>query len=815
MQILNFKKLEAKSPKELENLVRIVKSKSAPFVLTTSEFAGVKTLIQRAVSCATTKNTEYLQIFGEIEQLHFGIIDQLISYKNQTEIKAKVKILLNSIEELLQGVYFIEATMPAVESKLQDCANQMSAMVVAAVLEESAVAVEVVESSRFLKVNKQHGKSLDLDTQETEKAMQKLLGAKNTNYVLSTVAGLDQAGKLHAVGDGAADACACIAARALGADQVEMWVGQDGIPSADPAMVEQAFTIPQMSYEEAMELSYMGNAAFDPYAIHPVVDAKIPLFIKDKRQPEKQGTKLSAANDEAHQASIKGLSSMSDVALVTLSGAGLHGMPYISKRLFTALSQAGVNVLFISQASSEHSICVGVKEFQSQQAVKRVNREFAAEIASKSIEPVKSEENIAIVSIVGNGMAQHVGTSGQAFTALGENGINVVAIAQGASERNLSFALKNSSLKKALNVMHESFFLSDTKKIHLFFAGVGNVGQELLNQIYQQGSFLKEQHHLELVPVLFANSKKYYECQSTTDLLNASERIAENGVAYSFPELLEKMKTLNLRNAVFVDNTASDYVAGFYDQILQASISVIASNKVAAAAEMNSYLNIKKIAKSKKAKYLYETNVAAGLPIIRTLQDLVHSGDRILKIEAVLSGSLNFIFNNLAADCPFSEVVAQAREQGYTEPDARIDLSGVDVMRKILILAREAGASMNIEQVQMTKFLPERCFESGEWEKLYPQLQTQNEQMEQTRLKAEQAGEKLRVLAKYENGKAQVRLTAVGASSPAYTLDGSDNIVLITTERYKDFPLVVKGAGAGAQVTAMGVFADIMRFAHQ
>jgi aspartokinase/homoserine dehydrogenase 1 len=815
MLILKFSNIELEDKKCIEELISIIgqKTKKHNVIVTTTAFNGINTTIEKAIVKASVSDSAYIEEFNKIEKIHFDLIDRTISYRNQTDIKAKVKIMLNQLEELLQGIYFLSDYSQKIKVRCIAYGERLSALILSRIIAEAKITNNFIDSKDIIKTNSDF-ELAKVDFEKTETEVLKHFADLRSNYVVSTGIGSNDQGEPTFLGIGGDDYCSCLIAKSMSADRVEIWSQQNGISTANPKLVDQAYTIKNLTYEEAMELSYFGNESFSPHAIHPLLKAGIPVLIKNRNCPNNEGTLISSTSDINNKSSIKGLSSVDNIALITLSGAGMHGMPYISKRLFKTLSENNINVLFISQASSEHSICVGIVDSKLILAKTAIEKEFQEEIVKNKINKVNTELGISIISIVGNGMRKHMGTAGKAFWVLGENGINIIAIAQGSTERNISFAVKTHNLKKSLNVIHENFFLSENKKIHMYFAGIGNVGHELLMQIKQQQDVLKKEHKLELVPIGLANSKKLLVDESSVQLDNIVEQVNSRGEEYDMDKFIAKMKNLNLRNSVFIDNTASSEICEYYKKILESNISIIASNKVAASSEYENYCDLKNTAQYKKVKYLYETNVAAGLPVIKTIQDLKSSGDKVLKIEAVLSGSLNFIFNTLSKDCSFSTAVKMAKEEGFTEPDARIDLSGVDVMRKILILARESGYQMNLADIEMKKFLPDTCFESGEWEDLYASLQTQDENFENIRKFSDEKNQKLRVMAILENGKAKVELVAVDSDNPSYNLNGKDNIVLITTERYNDFPLVVKGAGAGAKVTAMGVFADIMRFAN-
>jgi aspartokinase/homoserine dehydrogenase 1 len=561
-----------------------------------------------------------------------------------------------------------------------------------------------------------------------------------------------------------------------------------------------------------MELSHFGAKVIYPPTLQPVLKKGIPILIKNTFAPNEKGTLISKQTDPDGK-TVKGLSYIDDIALLTLTGSGMIGLNGIASRLFSSLSQSKINIVFITQASSEHTITIGISQDDADTAVEALNAEFSLEMRLNRIDTINVDSQLSIVALVGDNMKESIGLSGKAFHALGTNGVNIRAIAQGSTERNISIVIKRKDVRKALNVLHESFFLSELKKIHLFIVGVGNVGQKLLLQVEEQKEFLKKEFRLEIRVVALANSTKMlfdheYEHSWYGELM-------ENGEDADIKKFVAKMKALNLRNSVFIDNTASSEIPDLYASILESSISIVASNKIAASSNYSNYKYLNDLATRHNVKFLYETNVAAGLPVIRTIRSMIKSGDRILRIEAVLSGSLNFIFNNFNAENHFDEVVSRAMEEGYTEPDPRIDLSGIDVMRKILILARESGYKLEFEDIKNEKFIPEELLKIESKEEFIVALKEKRAYFENIRRKAELKEQKLRFTAKFVEGKASVSLLSVGKEVPYYQLDGKDNIVMVYSSRYKEQPLIVKGAGAGAEVTASGVFADIMSIVNE
>jgi aspartokinase/homoserine dehydrogenase 1 len=620
----------------------------------------------------------------------------------------------------------------------------------------------------------------------------------------------DAAGATTTLGRGGSDYTAAIIAAAVGATSVEIWTDVSGMMTADPRLVVNTRVIQHISYQEAMELSHFGAKVIYPPTIQPVMKQRIPVWVKNTFAPGDHGTVIenkASSNGE----SIRGITSINKIALLSLEGSGMVGIPGFSKRLFEALANNHINVILITQGSSEHSICVGIEEKNTTRAKKVVDGAFDFEIKTGVVEPLIVETDLAVIALVGDNMKSHPGISGKMFGAIGRNGVNVRAIAQGSSERNITAVVSTRDVKKAINVLHEEFFETTYKQLNLFITGVGNVGSKLIAQLQQQQEYLQQHLRLQIKVAGMANSQKMLFNDEGIDLSNW-QALLQEGSEMNLQQYVEIIRSKNLRNAVFADITANDEVAMCYGQLLQKSISVVACNKIACSSPFDYYRKLKDLAGEYNAHFLFETNVGAGLPVIGTLNDLLRSGDKINKIEAVLSGTLNFVFNNYNGEWSFAEVVRQAQKEGYTEPDPRLDLSGKDVMRKIMILARETGEKMEMEEITNTSFMPPSCMQ-GDVENFYSEMAREEEHFRGLYKKARGEGKKLKFVARYENGKASVGLQHIDPQHDFYHLYGKDNVVLFYTNRYVQQPLVVKGAGAGAEVTASGVFADIIRAA--
>ena len=669
----------------------------------------------------------------------------------------------------------------------------------------------IITDSNFGNGNVDFEKTYRLISQLTNKPINELT---NKLFLAPGFISSNEKGVTTTLGRGGSDYTAAIIAGAVNAENLEIWTDVSGMMTADPRWVANVKNIPHTSYKEAMELSHFGAKVIYPPTIQPAMQKNIPIWIKNTFKPEDYGTKITNTVDDSPLGVggiITGISSINHISLLSLEGSGMVGIPGFSKRLFESLALEKVNVILITQSSSEHSICVGVNTVDVEKAKSAVDTAFDYEIATGKVEPLVVEKDLSIVAAVGDKMKNHQGISGKMFSALGRNGINIRGIAQGSSERNISAVVAYSDVKKAVNVLHEAFFESSKKQLNIFIAGVGNVGNKLVSQLQQQSEYLLNQLNIQIKVTGLANSKHILINEDGIDLTNWQEEIAAAPQA-TIDDFTNEIIKRNLRNSVFVDVSASSIVAGVYGKMLERSIAVVACNKITASSAYDNYVHIKNLSKEFNAPYLFETNVGAGLPIIDTLNNLIKSGDKIHKMQAVLSGTLNFVFNNYDATKPFAEVVKQAQDEGYTEPDPRLDLGGTDVMRKIMILAREAGEKIEMEDIANNGFLPQECFD-GSVDDFYQSMLKNEEHFKAIYKAANNENCKLKFVATFYNGKASVGLQHIPAQSDFYHLYGKDNIVLFYTDRYPENPLVVKGAGAGADVTASGVFADIIRLA--
>ncbi|EAQ39946.3 bifunctional aspartokinase/homoserine dehydrogenase 1 [Dokdonia sp. MED134] len=809
MRVLKFGGTSVGSVENIEKTIAIVANQAAqsPVAVVVSALGGVTDLLLKAGALAAKKEESYKDIFKEISQKHLSFTETLTG--GDQKVLNEITLQMSHLEDLLKGIYLINELSPKTLDKLAAYGELTSSYIIAAAFEHKSIDASLKDSRELIITDANHTKAGVLYEITNQNITTYFAEKKAKITVLGGFIARTEAGDTSTLGRGGSDFTAAIIAAALDVEQLEIWTDVSGMFSANPKLVKQAKPIQEISYHEAMELSHFGAKVLYPPTIVPVLSKNIPIYIKNTMAPEEPGTRIGN-QDIAHPNPIKGISHISDVALLTLEGAGMVGISGISKRLFEVLSQQQVNIILITQASSEHSICIGVMEADALRAKTAIETEFAYELSLHKIDPVIVETSLAIIALVGESMKSHQGISGKMFSTLGRNNVNIRAIAQGASEKNISAVIAEKDVKKALNSLHEVFFEGNRKQINLFVTGVGNVGAKLLEQINNQKQYLKEHLNLNIRVLGLSNSRKMLVSQDPIDLNNWEAQL-DGGEKADILRFRESVINLNQRNSVFVDITANEPVAMAYEEYLRNSIAVVACNKIAAAGKQEYYANLKRLSRKYNAPFKFETNVGAGLPIIDTLQNLIASGDRITKVQAVLSGSLNFVFNNFKSGGSFYDVVQQAKEEGYTEPDPRIDLSGVDVARKILILARESGLELELEDIVNTPFLTKNNLESTDVPHFFETLKEDAAHFEKLVADATAAGKRLKYVAQLDNGKASVGLQSVGADSPFYNLEGSDNIVLFYTARYPEQPLIVKGAGAGGDVTASGLFSDIIR----
>ena len=822
MQVLKFGGTSVANAENIKKVIAIVSDtiKKENTIVVVSALGGVTDLLLDAAVMAASGNPDYIQKIELIEERHRACIEALyvdlnVQQLNKTDVELIyfIETAFTEIRNLCNGLHMLGELTPRTKDRIGGYGELLSSRIIASAFNQRNISAIWKDSRKLIQTNSAFGSAI-VDFEITNKKIKADFSSNTDSLcIMPGFIASDAQGVMTTLGRGGSDYTAAIMAAALDANNLEIWTDVSGMMTADPRLSSNAKIIPQISYQEAMELSHFGAKVIYPPTIQPVMNKGIPVWIKNTFAPQDFGTVISnnqnAYPDLIQQHIVTGISSINNICLITLEGSGMVGIPGFSKRLFEALSNEKINVILITQSSSEHSISVAIDKSAESKAVAAVNAAFANEMALQQVDPLKVENALSIVAVVGENMKSHSGVSGSMFSAMGRNGINIRAIAQGSSEKNISAVINTADVKKTINVLHEAFFETTYKQVNIFLAGAGNVGSKLLSQLATQIQLLQEKLHLQIRLTGMMNSRTMVVEESGINLGNWQQTL-ENGDKADLNAFIEKAIELNLRNAVFVDITASDQVAAVYELLLKKSISVVACNKVAASSAYKNYRKLKDVAREFNAQFLFETNVGAGLPIIGTINDLIQSGDRIHKIEAVLSGTLNFVFNHYDGKRKFSDVVRQAQDEGYTEPDPRLDLGGTDVMRKIMILAREAGEMIEMDDIVNNSFMPEACMQ-GTVQDFYKSMEMHETHFQSLFAAAHEKGNKLKFVASFENGKAAVGLQHVDAQHDLFHLYGKDNVVLFYTDRYKDQPLVIKGAGAGAEVTASGVFADIIR----
>ena len=809
MKVLKFGGTSVGSAESILNVKKIVEAEQEPVIVVVSALGGITDRLIKTSQLALAGDTTYLTEFEEMATRHYQMIDAIIPEgKDKDSLVDTVTALLEELKSIYQGVYLIRDLSPKTSAAIVSYGERISSNIVAVLIDGA----KWFDSRTFIKTEVKSGRSRlasELTNELVKKAFVELPKVSLVPGFISTDA---DSGEVTNLGRGGSDYTAAIIAAALDASVLEIWTDVDGFMTADPRVISTAYTINELSYVEAMELCNFGAKVVYPPTIYPVCVKDIPICIKNTFNPKGKGTIIKKDVEGDQRKPIKGISSINGTSLITVSGLSMVGVIGVNRRIFSALAGNGISVFLVSQASSENSTSIGVRDEDADAACNVLNAEFAKEIETGAMYHMKAESGLATVAIVGENMKHTPGIAGKLFGTLGRSGINVIACAQGASETNISFVVDGKYLRKTLNVIHDSFFLSEFQELNLFLCGVGTVGSSLIAQLSSQREKLMEERGLKLKVVGIASGHHAIFDREGIELSNYRELLAASEPS-NIQRLRNEVIGMNIFNSVFVDCTASVEVAGLYQEFLEHNISVVAANKEAASADYATYEKLKSTARRRGVKFLFETNVGAGLPIIRTINDLLNSGDKILKIEAVLSGTLNYIFNKISADIPFSKTVQMAKEEGYSEPDPRVDLSGKDVIRKLVILARESGYQIEQTEVEKHLFVPDKFFE-GTLDEFWAALPSLDAGFEERRKVLESEHKRWRFVSKYENGKASVALCEVEMQHPFYNLEGSNNIILLTTERYKEYPMLIQGYGAGAAVTAAGVFADIMSVAN-
>jgi len=810
MNVLKFGGSSVSTPARIKSVIEIIKPylTDKPAVVF-SAFGGVTDNLITLSSLALEGQVEYRDLLQSLETRHLEAVRELISIQKQSSVIAHVKFTFNELEDVLHGVFLVKERTSRTLDYIMSFGERLSAYIITEVMKDQQIAAEFLDARTVIRTDSNFGYA-KIYFETTNALIQNHFDAHHNLQVITGFIGSSASGETTTIGRSGSDYTASIFAAALKASALEIWTDVDGMMTADPRKVKKSFTVSEMTYNEAMELSHFGAKVIFPATMQPVMINQIPIWIKNTFNPTFPGTLISAKSN-GKGLIIKGISSMDKISLLSLQGSGLVGVVGVSMRLFGTLAKESISLILISQASSEHSICFAIESSKTKQAKRAIDKEFQYEIRGNEMDEVKVEEELAIVAIVGENMKHNPGTSGRMFSALGRSGININAIAQGSSELNISAVIHQQDISKALNTLHEAFFLSDRKVLNLFLVGTGLIGKSLLNMMEKQHHQLAKQNQVEIHVVGIANSRKMLFNEDGFKFTEAVNELLASSEDMNLNVFMGTMIAMNLSNSIFVDCTSSEQVTGFYESILSSNISIVTPNKKANSGSYEKYQALRAAAKKRGVKFLFETNVGAGLPVINTLNDLLISGDKVLGIEAVLSGTLNYIFSTYKKGDRFSDVVKQAKEKGYTEPDPRDDLNGMDVARKILILSRESGLEMELDDVIVENLVPEDCRGEMSVDAFFQKLETHNGFFEKLLAEADARNEKLRYMAVLENGKTKIRLGSVNNQHPFYSLLGSDNIILLTTERYNERPMVIRGPGAGAEVTAAGVFADVIR----
>ena len=811
MKVLKFGGTSVGTVESILSVKKIVEAIEDPVIVVVSALGGITDKLLLTSSMAAKGDVGYEKEFSGIVSRHLDVIEGVIpDVDKRRSVQIRVMNLLDELGNILRGVFLISDLSDKTSDAIVSYGERLSSLIVSNVIQDA----QLFDSRKFIKTTKQFNKHI-VDFELTNQLIQETFNPlPKVSLVPGFISTSKDNGEVTNLGRGGSDYTASILATALDASILEIWTDVDGFMTADPRVINSAYVIDRLSFTEAMELCNFGAKVIYPPTIYPVYHKNIPIRIRNTFNPGARGTYISRAKEKATgKGLIKGISSINDTCLITVQGLGMVGVIGVNYRIFRTLAKNGISVFMVSQASSENNTTFAVRNADADLAVKVLNEEFALERAQGDMNDTVAEKDLATVAIVGENMKRTPGIAGKLFGTLGRAGISVIACAQGASETNISFVIKLKYLRKALNSIHDSFFLSEYNVLNLFVVGIGTVGGNLLEQIRLQQPKLMEQNGLKLNIVGIANSKKSILNRDGINLENYKEELLNNGKDSNPEQLCEDILNMNIFNSVFVDCTASPDIAALYSRLMNGNVSVVAANKEASSSSYDNYIALKETARHRGIKFLFETNVGAGLPIINTMNDLINSGDHILKLEAVLSGTLNYIFNTMSAEIPFSQTIRMAMEAGYAEPDPRIDLSGKDVIRKLVILAREAG--YKVEQSDVTKhlFVPESYFQ-GSLDDFWKNIPELDADFEEKRKKLESENKRLRFVAKMENGNCEVGLQTVDAHHPFYELEGSNNIIMISTERYHEYPMIIKGYGAGADVTAAGVFADIISIAN-
>lgn len=808
MKVLKFGGSSIDRPENIHRVKKIIETQPGRVIVVISAFHGITDQLLNLARMAAARDKSFFRIYNDIERIHLETTRQLFEEPLRGTVLDEVTSHLKELISIINGVYLLHDITPKVQDRILSFGEILSTCILSHVIDHA----EVADIKQLIKTDSTFGNAR-VNLPLTERLIRSYFKNYDKTALVPGFLGTNEHNEMTTLGRGGSDYTAAILSAALGVEQLEIWTDVDGFMTADPKKVKKALAIAHLSYAEAMELSHFGAEVVYTPTIMPVYLKNINIRIRNSFQPDAPGTLISGESVAEKNSLIKGISSIDEIDLITLQGAGMVGVRGISSRLFGALARHDVNIILITQASSEYSISFAINPNDSALAISALEKEFEPEIRLRHELNIRVERDLSIIAIVGEQMKNTPGISANLFASLGRNGISVIATAQGSSELNISVVIKKESLHKALNVIHEGFFLSHIRELHLFLVGTGTVGGNLLKQIMSQQEILLREHHLKVNVVGICRSKYMLLDPEGIDLSDYRDKMEKEGEPADIELFIQKMQFLNLRNSVYIDCTADAVIASTYMKVMQSFVSVVTANKIACSSDYSHYQDLKRTAREKNVKFMYETNVGAGLPIISTLNDLIRSGDKIVRLEAVLSGTLNFIFNTISEEIPLSRAVRMAMEAGFAEPDPRIDLSGGDVRRKLLILAREAGYPFESGEIRIIPFLPADCFE-GTPDDFWNRIRQHDQAFEERRKRLSAENKKLRFVARLQDGKGSIELEEVGITHPAYPLEGSNNIILITTLRYHEQPMVIRGYGAGADVTAAGVFADIIRVAN-
>ncbi len=811
MKVLKFGGTSVGSVQSIQTLLNILKNEAAGTdkpVVVLSAMSGVTNLLI-AMAEDAAKGTDFTASLAELEKRHFDVVKSLLDIQNQNPAFTRLKIHFNQLEDLLQGVLTLRELTPKTRDLVLSFGERCSTLMISKISAQHYPEALFVDASHLIKTDSSYGQA-KVNTALTEILIREFVKENKGKmlFVTGFIAGNDE-GQITTLGRGGSDYTAAIIGSALNASEIQIWTDVNGMMTADPRMVKKAFSLEELTYTEAMELSYFGAKVIYPPTMTPAFLKKIPIVIKNTFEPDFEGTVIRQECQPSNLA-IKGISSINNISIINVEGSGMVGKSGFSGRLFSLLAREQINVILITQSSSEHSITFAVQPGDTQRARAVIEHEFELELLAKKLEPVVIEETLAILAVVGENMKETPGVSGKLFHSLGRNGVNVRAIAQGSSEYNISVIIAAHDLAKALNAVHDAFFIELNKTLHAFCLGTGNIGKTLFSQLNAHADFLEKNNGIQVKIAGIANTRKMIFNADGISLDSWEQELEASHQEADLQEFINRMKDMNLPNCVFIDNTASPKPIEHYEEVLKSTISIVTCNKIGNSGSYNQYKNFRDAARQHGVDFFYETNVGAGLPIVRTLKDLINSGDRIQRIEAILSGTISFIFNNFKGDANFHDTVKLAQEKGYTEPDPRDDLSGKDFMRKMLILARDGGYELEESDVNIQNILPQACLDAKSVDEFYAALKAEDAYFADLKNKAASDGKVLRYIGILENGQVSISLQMVNEDHPFFTLSGSDNIISFTTDRYKERPLVVKGPGAGAEVTAAGVFADLI-----